>query len=157
MSGVRALPAVTIRTAGHDDLAGAVRLYRQLHPELDLRADAAVEAAWAATLATPGRTVLLAELGGAVVGTADLSVLANAARAGRPYLLVENVVVDAGARRAGVGRALLAAARAHGEAAGCYKLQLSADDPEAFAFYEAAGLQAVARTYKRYLDGDARP
>jgi GNAT superfamily N-acetyltransferase len=151
---VRPLPAVTVRAAAHDDLADTVRLYRQLYPELDLQADAAVEAAWAATLATPGRTVLLAELGGAVVGTADLTVLANAARAGRPYLLVENVVVDAGARRAGVGRALLAAARAHGEAAGCYKVQLSADDPEACDFYEAAGLRAAARTYKAYL-GDA--
>ena len=60
-----------------------LRLYRQLYPELDLRADAAVAAAWATTLATPRRTVLLAEVGGAVVGTADLTVLANTARAGR--------------------------------------------------------------------------
>ncbi len=101
--------------------------------------------------------MLLAEVGGVVVGTADLTVLANAARAGRPYLLVENVVVvDAGARRAGVGRALLAAARAHGEAAGRYELQMSADDPAAFAFYEATGLVPAARTYKQYLDDDRR-
>ncbi|SDL81896.1 Acetyltransferase (GNAT) family protein [Geodermatophilus siccatus] len=101
--------------------------------------------------------MLLAGLGDAVVGTADLTVPADAARADRPYLLVANVVVDAGARRAGVGRALLAAARAHGEAAGCDELQSSADDPEAFPSYEAAGLQAAARTDERYLDGDARP
>ncbi len=119
---------------------------------MDLRVDEAVAAAWAATLATPGRT----EVGGAVVGTADLTVLANAARAGRPYLLVENVVVDAGARRAGVGRALLAAARSHGEAAGCYELQLSADDRGAFACCEAAGLEAAARTYMQYLDDERR-
>jgi GNAT superfamily N-acetyltransferase len=100
--------------------------------------------------------VLLAEVGGAVVGTADLTVLANAARAGRPYLVVEKAVVDAGARRAGVGRALLAAAHAHGEAAGCCKLQLSADDPGAFAFYEAAGLEAAARTCKQHLDDAGR-
>ncbi|SHN58879.1 Acetyltransferase (GNAT) family protein [Geodermatophilus obscurus] len=100
--------------------------------------------------------MLLAEVGGVVVGTADLTVLANAARAGRPHLLVENVVVDAGARRAGVGRALLAAARAHGEAAGCYELQLSADDPAAFAFHEAADWAPAARTYKQYLDDDRR-
>ncbi len=147
--------AVAVRTAVHDDLTDAVRLYRQLYPEVDLRVDEAVAAAWAATLATPDRTVLLAEVGGVVVGTADLTVLANAARAGRPYLLVENVVVDAGARRAGVGRALLAAARAHGEAAGCSELQLSADEPGAFAIHEAAGLAAAARTYEQYLD-DAR-
>ena len=84
-----------------------LRLYRQLYPELDLQADDAVAAAWAATLATPARTVLLAECEGRPVGTADLTVLANAARSGRPYLLVENVVVDRGSRRTGVGRALL--------------------------------------------------
>ena len=145
-------PAVVVRTAGAGDLPALVRLYRQLYPELDLQVDAAVGAAWAATLATPGRSVLLAEVGGAVAGTADLTVLANAARAGRPYLLVENVVVDRAYRRAGVGRALLDAARTHGRAAGCYKVQLSADAPDAFAFYEAAGLRPTARTYKAYLD-----
>jgi GNAT superfamily N-acetyltransferase len=51
-----------------------------------------------------------------------------------------------------VGRALLDAARARGRAAGCYKVQLSADAPDAFAFYEAAGLRPTARTYKAYLD-----
>ena len=131
------------------------RSWRQRYPELDLRADAAVETARAATLATPGRTVLLAEVGGAVVGTADLTVPANTARAGRPHLLVD-IVVDAGARRAGVGRALLAAAPAHGEAAGCDEVQPSADDPEALDRYEAAGLRAAAGTYEQYLDG-ARP
>ena len=96
--------------------------------------------------------MLLAEVEGSPVGTADLTVLTNAARAGRPYLLIENVVVDRAARRTGVGRALLDAARAHGRAAGCYELQLSADDPEAFAFYEAAALRSAARTYKAYPD-----
>ena len=118
-----------------------------------MRADERVREAWTTTPATPGRTVLPAELGGRPVGTADVTVVANAARGGGPYLLVENVVVDRAHRRAGVGQALLAAARAHGEAAGCYQLQLSADDPAAFAFYEAAGLRHTARTYERYLDG----
>ena len=79
-----------------------------------MRPDAAVTAAWAAALATPGRTVLLAEVGRRPVGTADLTVPANVARAGRPYLLVGNVVVDRASHRTGVGRALLEAARAMG-------------------------------------------
>jgi GNAT superfamily N-acetyltransferase len=131
-------------------LRATARLWRQLHPELDLRADAAVETAWAGTLAAPGRTVLLAELGGAAVGRADLTVLAGTARAGRSHPLVENGAVDAGAGRAGIGRALPAAARAHGQAAGCYVLELSADDPEVPALYEAAGLRSAARTYEQY-------
>jgi GNAT superfamily N-acetyltransferase len=67
--------------------------------------------------------------------------------------LVENVVVDHAHRRQGVGAALLEAAAALGRSAGCYKLQLSADDVNAYAFYEEAGWEHAARTYKRYLDG----
>ena len=106
-----------------------------------------------AIAATPGRSIYVAEVGGVVVGTVDLTVLANMAHRGEPYLLVENVVVDHAHRRHGVGAALLEAAAALGRAAGCYKLQLSADDSNAFAFYEAAGWEHTARTYKRYLDG----
>nr|WP_279536002.1 GNAT family N-acetyltransferase [Blastococcus xanthinilyticus] len=118
---------------------------------MELAGSDRVRDAWAATLATPGRTVLVAEAAGEIVGTVDLTVLANAAHAGDPYLLVENVVIDAAHRRSGVGAALLAAARDHGRRAGCYKLQLSADEPEAFAFYESLGLRPLARTYKEYL------
>lgn len=142
---------VTIRAAQAADLEPVLALYRQLYPELDHRGTGKVRDAWAATLAAPGRTVLLAEEEGAVVGTVDLTVLANAAHAGDPYLLVENVVVDAAHRRAGVAAALMAAARDHARRTCCYKLQLSADDPAAAAFYEAVGLRPVARTFKQYL------
>jgi GNAT superfamily N-acetyltransferase len=64
---------------------------------------------------------------------------------------VENVVVDEGHRRAGVGALLMDAARAHGHAASCYKLELTAEDPLAFAFYEAVGLRPFARVYKEYV------
>jgi GNAT superfamily N-acetyltransferase len=147
---------VRVRDAVAGDLPVLIELYRQLYPELDVRRDERTEAAWARTLATPDRTVLLAERDGAAAGTADLTVLANVARAGRPYLLVENVVVAEQHRRAGVGRLLLDSAADHARRAGCYKLQLSADDDAAFAFYDAAGLTASARTYKRYLDGESR-
>jgi GNAT superfamily N-acetyltransferase len=69
----------------------------------------------------------------------DATVLASMAHRGEPRLLVENVVVDRLHRRHGVGAALLEVAAALGRAAGCYKLQLSAEDRDAFAFYEAAG------------------
>jgi GNAT superfamily N-acetyltransferase len=119
---------------------------------VDLRLDERVARAWADTLATPHRAVLLAEVDGVPVGTVDVTVLANAARRGRPYLLVENVVVAASHRGRGIGRALLAEAASRARAAGCYKLQLAALDPGAFAFYEAVGWQPAGRTYKVYLD-----
>lgn len=144
---------VTLRPAGAGDLPVVHGLYRQLYDDRPLVLDERVERAWADTLATPGRTVLLAEVGGAVVGTVDVTVVANAARDARPYLLAENVVVDAAHRDRGVGRALLEAAQQRARTAGCYKVQLSAAEPDAFAFYEAIGMQASGRTYKRYLPG----
>lgn len=143
---------VVLREAVADDLPAVLGLYRQLYDDVDLPLDDRVTRSWADTLATPRRAVLLAEVDGVPVGTVDVVVLANTARRGRPYLLVENVVVAAGHRRRGIARALLAEAERRGRAAGCYKLVLSAEDPEAFAFYEAAGLHATARTYKLYLD-----
>ena len=96
--------------------------------------------------------MLLAEVDSVPVGTIDVAVMANTARQGRPYLLVENVVVAATHRRRGLARALLAGAERRGRAAGCYKLVLSTEDPAAVAFYEAVGMQVSGRTCKRYLN-----
>jgi GNAT superfamily N-acetyltransferase len=142
--------SVTVREAGADDLEPVHSLYRQLYAELDLPLDDRVRRQWADTLATPRRSVLVAELDGRPVGTADVTLMANAARA-RPYLLVENVVVAEDVRGAGIGRALLDAARERARAAGCYKLQLSATEEPAYAFYEAAGMRCDGRTYKDFF------
>ena len=141
---------ITVRAAVDRDLPAVHALYQQLYAELDLPLDDRARGQWADTLATPRRTVLLAEADGVPVGTADVTVMANAARA-RPYLLVENVVVDAAHRGRGIGRALLDAARERARAAGCYKVQLSATEDSAYAFYEAAGMQDGGRTFKDYV------
>jgi GNAT superfamily N-acetyltransferase len=69
-------------------------------------------------------------------------------------MLVENVVVTAGHRRAGVGAALLRAAVTMAREAGCYKVQLlsRAERRAAHAFYESRGFRAVAQGYRLYLD-----
>jgi GNAT superfamily N-acetyltransferase len=144
------IPTVTVRDAVDADLPAVHALSHQLYAELDLPLDDRVRRQWADTLATPRRSVLVAEIDGVPVGTADVTLLANAARA-RPYLLVENVVVAEGHRGVGIGRALLDTARERARAAGCYKLQLSANEDPASAFYEATGMRHDGRTYKDYL------
>ena len=103
--------------------------------------------AWADTLRTPGRTVLLALIDGDVVGALDVPVVADAARAGRPSMLVEDVVVDAAHRGHGVGRAVLEAAVRQARSEDCYEVQLSPVEPPAFPFDEAVGMGVSGRTY----------
>jgi GNAT superfamily N-acetyltransferase len=145
--------AVIVREAVVGDLPRIRLLHGQLYPEHGLTDERIAAEAWRVIAATLGRSIYVGEVGGAIVATMDLTVMANLAHRGDPYLLVENIVVDKRHRRRGVGAALLETAAAVGRAAGCYKLQLSADDSNAFAFYEAVGWEHSARTYKRYLGG----
>lgn len=141
-----------IRPATDDDLPTLLELYVQLNPDDPMVSVEQARATWTAIVDTAGRDILVATIDDAVVGTIDVTVTPNFTRGARPVLIIENVVVDEMHRRRGVGRLLLAAAVEVGRSAGCYKAQLSADDPDAFEFYEANGFRAGARTYKAYLD-----
>ena len=104
----------------------------------------------------PARQLLVAEVdGGWVAGTADVVVVTNLTHRGRPWAIVENVVVSAAHRRRGIGRALMQEAIAHARAQGCYKVQLlsAKHRDEAHEFYRSLGLVAVAEGFRIYLDG----
>ena len=145
---------ITIRPAVESDLPALLALYAQLHPEDPPLPLAHTGQIWREIAAQSGRRVLLAELDDDTVGTVDCSVLANLTRGGRPFMLVENVVVADHARRRGVGRRLLAAAVAVARSAGCYKVQLLSrtERTDAHAFYEYAGFRGLATGYRLYLD-----
>ncbi len=128
-------------------------LYAELHPsDLPPSMQAALDV-WRSIESQAGRTVLVAESAGTVVGTLDCAVLPNLTRGARPFALVENVVVTATHRRSGVGSALLEAAVSVARQAGCYKIQLlsRAERHVAHAFYESFGFRAVAQGYRLYL------
>jgi GNAT superfamily N-acetyltransferase len=149
---------ITIRRAVDADLPVLLALYAELHPDDVPPPPEAAAKIWRQIEEQSGRSVLVAMLGGVgldeiVAGTADCTVLPNLTRGGRPFMLVENVVVAQVYRRLGVGRALLAAAVTDANGAGCYKVQLLSRDTRsaAHAFYEALGFRAVAQGYRRYL------
>jgi ribosomal protein S18 acetylase RimI-like enzyme len=145
---------ISVRAASQADVPALLDLYAELHPaDLPPAAQTALDV-WRAIEAQPGRTVLVAQAGATVVGTVDCTVLANLTRGARPFMLVENVVVSAGYRRAGIGSALLEAAEHLARQAGCYKVQLlsRAGRDAAHAFYESHGFRAVAQGYRLYLD-----
>jgi ribosomal protein S18 acetylase RimI-like enzyme len=72
-----------------------------------------------------------------------------------PVLLVENVWVDPGARRAGVGRALLATAAAIARARGWTRLELNVAESNrtAVAAYARLGFAAPGEAVRRLDDG----
>lgn len=131
-----------------------MRLLTQLHPAYPPDPRMAEEVI-DAVLQEPRRTLLVATINDEVVGTADVVVVPNLTHGGRPWAVVENVVVDEARRQQGIGRALLDEIDAITEAAGCYMVQLLSLDHrrDAHAFYESLGYAPVARGFRHYLEG----
>ena len=109
--------------------------------------------------ATPGNTVLVAEVDGRVVGMCQLLVFRHLQHRGGRCAEVESVHVDAAGRSAGIGSALMAAAVERAEAAGCYRLQLTSnvDRPDAHRWYRRLGFQATHVGFKYVLGRRRRP
>lgn len=85
-------------------------------------------------------TVLLAREDNEVLGLAAIAMLWPAAGA-ESSLYLKELYVRSDVRRRGVGHALMTAARAEATAAGCGRLEWTADrdNPAAIAFYERLG------------------
>ncbi len=129
----------TIRPAVPADLEAMVRLLGVLFSiEADFRPDRARQRrGLARMLEDPARRlVLVAEEAGAVIGMVTVQLVISTAEGGEAGLL-EDLVVDAAHRGAGVGRRLVEAAEAWARARGATRLQLLADsgNAPALAFY----------------------
>jgi GNAT superfamily N-acetyltransferase len=149
---------IVVREAEVRDLDALLALYREL-----MKGDRPAQPGGAelslpvleTMLSDPGRHLLVGTIGEEVLGTVDLLIAANLTHHCEPWAIVENVVVAEGARRRGVGRALMEHAFALSRAAGCYKVQLMSgmDRGPAHSFYEGVGMGPVAQGFKVYLDG----
>ncbi|MDK1475429.1 GNAT family N-acetyltransferase [Streptomyces sp. 549] len=143
---------ITVRSADATDLPSLLALFSELNPDDPSLPQESADALWAEISAQRGRTVLVAELDGTVVGTADCMVLPNLTRGGRSILFVENVVVARSRQRQGIGQRLMETAVRLGESAGCYKVQLlAADDAYVHSFYESCGFRFLAHGFRRYI------
>lgn len=89
------------------------------------------------------------QLAGAVMGIVCRELYGQC----RPFLLVENMVVDAGCRRQGVGTRLLFALEKEAESRGCAQMLLvtEAERQDACAFYENYGFQKNNKGYKKKI------
>ena len=143
---------VTVREATRDDLEGLLALYVQLSPGNAGTTAASVGRPFEELLAAPHVMVAVAEVSGAVVGTATLVMVPNLTHGGKPWAQLENMVVHESHRGTGVGRAILRSCLETAWAAGCYKVQLQSDNARAGAhsFYEREGFAASSRGYRLY-------
>jgi len=91
--------------------------------------------------ADPHARLLVAELDGEVIGTAQLSFMRRMSRAGHRVCEVESVHVASSRRRQKIGAQLMAKALAEARAAGCSRVQLTSDQRrlDAHRFYERLG------------------
>lgn len=91
----------------------------------------------------PSYRFFVAAVDGVFAGTYALILLDNLAKRGAPAGVVEDVAVLPEFQGRGVGRAMMAHARAECRKAGCYKMTLSSNLKRtgAHAFYDALGFE----------------
>jgi GNAT superfamily N-acetyltransferase len=150
----------TVRDAQPADIPRLLELYLQLSAQSEFPENAprpateAHSAALARIQADRNACLLVLEVDGGVAGTLALYVLPNLSHSGRPFAIVENVVVDAGLRGSGYGRLLMERAEELATAAGCYKVALLSNRKRApaHAFYERIGYNPTHVGFTRYAD-----
>ena len=150
----------TIRDARPEDIPRLLELYLQLsessqHPEDEIRPlTDGQSAALERIAADPNSQLFVLEDGGAIVGTYALYVMPNLSHGGRPFAIVENVVVDGTLRGRGLGRLLMDHAVGLARAAGCYKVALTSNNKRApaHAFYASLGFEQSHQGFTMYLE-----
>jgi N-acetylglutamate synthase-like GNAT family acetyltransferase len=132
------------RTAQASDAPAIDRLYRQLvsHPGVNVQAGRI-----AALADDPATRLFVCEQGGAVAGTALVSLCADVMFGRQPYAVVENFVIDDALRGSGLGSALMAHIEAFCLAQDCSKIMLlsSAQREAAHRFFARAGFSGSAK------------
>jgi len=140
-----------VRKAAVCDTGALCRLAEQLTGEEATPEQA--EAAFREIEANPAFHLLVAVEDEEVVGSLYLVVASNVTHGGRPFGVVENVIVDEARRRRGIGRALMDEAIGIARQAGCYKLFLGSNVKRADAheFYRALGFHVHGPVFRMDL------
>lgn len=101
-------------------------------------------------LAKANGCILGAFLDGALVGSCAFHLCVNFSWSGRPFAILENVIVSQSHRRQGIGRLLLTAARDRARVLDCYKVALmtGSAQPEVHDFYRAVGFKPGKTGYQ---------
>ncbi|WP_214104867.1 GNAT family N-acetyltransferase [Acrocarpospora catenulata] len=149
---------MVIRLAERDDVPTIVAL---LNDDAVSRSRGVVDgttddhwAAFDAITEDPNNELVVAELGGVIVGTMQLTYLPGLSRNGAWRLQVEAVRVAEAHRGKGLGRTMIDWAIERGRARGCALVQLTSDKQrvDAHRFYVALGFAASHEGFKLKLN-----
>ena len=147
--------SVTVRPARRDDLPAVLDVHARHGSRPEGPASPLERDTWARMMATADLTVYVAEIDGAVVGTATAMVMANVTYGCAPTLFVEAVVVLPEHRRRGIARATMRTVLADARASGCNKVQLLSHKRHArvgaHRMYTSLGFEAEAEGFRLYL------
>lgn len=145
------------RKACASDLSGILALYRQLNPE---DPEISMETACKIWSESESSTAYFIATGNeAIIGSCNTYILPNLSRGGRPFALIENVIVDERYRRLLIGKELMNRAIEFAKSKNCYKIILlsSKKRTEAHRFYEAIGFNGDSKNgYEIRIDDQVR-
>ncbi len=148
-----------IRLATEHDLPRLIELYSQL--ELDASRETvgppilpSYLKALDEIVGDPRQQLFVVEAEDRVVGTACLVITPNLTHRGRPYAIVENVVVAADLRGLGYGELVMRHIIEQARSAGCYKIALTSNQQrvDAHRFYEKLGFVTKQRSFRVDFD-----
>lgn len=138
----------SVRRLAKDDLTALLALYQHLHPD-DTKASSidSLQVLWNQLLADPCRIFVGAFVDGNLASTANVAIIGNFTRGGRPYAVIENVITHPDHRREGLGRMVLTEILQACNTHNCYKVMLmsGAERESAHAFYSAIGFDGDAK------------
>ena len=151
-----------LRDALHEDIEQLVALL--LGGKLDIGVDEQLflddyADALAEIGATDGSYLLVADLGGRVVGMLQLITFRHFQHRGGRCAEVEAMHVADDVRDRGIGGRLLEYAVSRAKDLGCYRIQLTSNvaRSDAHRFYDTHGFEASHQGFKKYLDLDWTP
>ncbi|NUT44255.1 MAG: GNAT family N-acetyltransferase [Thermoactinospora sp.] len=148
--------SLIFRTAKLDDLSAVIGLIADdsisaartgQYSEVHERAFHAIES-------DPNNELVVAEIDGEIVGTAQLTYIPGVSRNGATRLQVEAVRIAKHLRGRGLGRKMMEWCHAKGRARGCALVQLTSDKArsDAHRFYEGLGYARSHEGFKLTLD-----
>ncbi len=144
---------VEVRPLPAKDLPLAMNLIYEFElPEVKRLRENDVRSIYSKIIAAGG-AVFGAYRGSKIVGTCTLNVCANLSWSGRPYGIVDNIIVTKDERSKGIGKSLLLFAWRMAESKNCYKVALMTkqSDQDSVSFYRSAGFSSDEIGHQRLL------